>query len=282
MDMPEADELSPMTKMRSSTSIVRQARRRIRTRENPSIDLHSLTPSPVGDEVIKVEEPRSSRLLKKQPIYLPQIEPNPVSGVQRTLSHKQRSQTPIDDYIEDDEVEEDLQEEYDDADLEVSQLLESAELINEDSDEFLDTIEYEEEKQQQPPPKMSQQKQPRCLVAPAKLEEGTMYIKAPPSPVKRQPATPQLVNRFVMVPKLIPFQTTDDSQATSTYSFILVYPIYNIYICLAADSVHLAARNTIRFCPPSVSWKNSAPPTHHRTTNSTNRRRHRQRSCPAR
>lgn len=216
MDMPGTEGVNPMAKLRSSTSIVRLARRRIRTRENPSIDLHSMIPCPNTNEAIQDEDQHSLRLLKKQPINLPQIEPKPVSESQRTLtmphskvtsdsmpSHKERSQTPNDDYMEDYEGEEDCQEEFDDADLEVSQLLGNAQLINDDSDEFLDTIEYEDEKQKQAPPKTSQLKHPndvsRRLVVPSNYEEGTMYIKAPSSSIKIQPGTPQLVNRFVML-----------------------------------------------------------------------------------
>lgn len=230
-----------MVKPRSSTSIVRQARHRIRTRENPSGDLHSLIPCSNTDEAMKDDEQQqSSRLMKKQAINLPQIEPKPLSESQRTLvmphnmamlSYEQRSQTPNDDYMEDcEEDEEDFQEEYDDADLEVSQLL-----ANDDYDEFLDTIEYDDEEQQQAPPKTSQQKHAtngsQRLVAPSKDEEGTMCIKAPSS-IKERPATPQLIIRFVMLQfyqKLIPFQTTDDSQATRTYSYIPLHYIY-IYI----------------------------------------------------
>lgn len=256
--MPVAEEAHQVPKMRSSTSLVRQARRRIRTRENPSIDLRSLTPPKALDVVsidnmtnedredydplpapvqfqqqhkdlyfdteeesfvpcreikIKLEASsvRTTRMLKKDAISLPPIEPKPVSESQRSLSmknmklkldtmpsHKQRSEMPNDDYIEDYEGEGDLQEEYDDADLEVSQLLRENQLL-----EPLDVYTDEDEKPMQALPRTSLQKQTssvsRRLVVLEQDEEGTMYIKAPPSPTKRVPKTPPLVNRFVMV-----------------------------------------------------------------------------------
>lgn len=257
MEMPGAEEFNQVSKMRSSTSLVRQARRRIRTRENPSIDLRSLTPpkaldamsndsltsvdredydplpapvqfqqkrkemyfdteeesfAPCREIKIKLEASsiRTTRLPKKDAVNLPPIELKPVSEPQRPLSsknmnlkldhipsHKQRSEMPNDD-MEDYEGEGDLQAEYDGADLEVCQLLREEQL-----GEPLDCYTEEYEKPMQEQPRTSLQKPTpsvtRRLVVLEQDGEGTMYIKAPPSPTKRHTKTPPLVNRFVMV-----------------------------------------------------------------------------------
>lgn len=281
MDLEDHDlKVSP--KMRSTTSLVRQARRRIKTRENPNIDVRSLEPPKAlssidltskdlilaGDLVNcdPLPAPKSFRQKTKNPSYsgsedetntlrgeihikmepitirtvcrpksrgnLPAImnssEPMralPMPEMKQSLEalehtrlpRLERANMPKDHYKDDRfyDLDGDMDLDYDEADTEVGHLLSKAKLLEHPYEDEIDDVmqdleseeEVEEENQEAPLKLPSLQKQPtnvsRRLVVLEQDEEGTMYIKAPRSPTKRQTRSPPLnadrssMNRFV-------------------------------------------------------------------------------------
>ncbi|XP_064538025.1 uncharacterized protein LOC135428140 isoform X2 [Drosophila montana] len=264
MDIEEQDlKVSP--KIHSSTALVRQARRRIRTRENPNIDIRSLEPpkslsefdlsskemvlsnvqqghralpspaafrhissndlysgsedertSPRGEIQIKLETSTIQTVCRpKKRTHLPAImnSSQPMRAVpmaelkqnlealgQNFLPHLERGnglkghyKEEQDDDLDDAELDE---LDYDEADMEVGQLLNKAKLLESEYDDEMDDGASSEEDQQLQQKMLvkqtSMRRTPtnvsRRLVLLEQDEEGTMYIKAPPSPTKRQQA----------------------------------------------------------------------------------------------
>ncbi|KAM8713257.1 hypothetical protein ACLKA7_013552 [Drosophila subpalustris] len=291
MELDE-QELKVSPKLRSATSLVRQAHRRIRTRENPNIDLRSLEPpkssfdltskgivpagdlsncdplpaplkfrqkskntlysgsedegsnSPCGEIQIKLETSTIRTICRPKkhgnlPIIMNSSEPMralPMPEMKQSLEELSQTRlpridkadAPKDHYKENKDVnledgEMELDElDYDEADMEVDHLLSKAKLLEEPYDDEADDVmeelasDEEEEKPEEPQlklPSLQPSNVSRRLVLLEQDEEGTMYIKAPPSPNKRQtprPARPPstettLTNSGIISDKYDPF-----------------------------------------------------------------------------
>ncbi|EDW00672.1 GH20883 [Drosophila grimshawi] len=238
------------SKLQSSASLVRKACRRIRTRENPNIDVCSLEPpkpmstinvaskeschalpapesfrcisnetmyfgseegdtSPRGEVQIKLERSTFQTVCRPNkksqlPIItnnaepmkalpMPEIKTNFLPRIDHSNGPQQHYEEEPDEDL-DCGTELDEQETYDETDMEVGQLLSKAKLLEGDYDDYMDDVLYSEDEQLQLQPQILSplRRTPtnvsRRLVLLEQDEDGTMYIKAPPSPTKRPPA----------------------------------------------------------------------------------------------
>ncbi|XP_023171901.2 uncharacterized protein LOC111600149 isoform X3 [Drosophila hydei] len=236
----EDPELNVAPKLRTSTSLVRQARRRIRTHENPNIILRPLEPP--SEFVHQPHTEQQSHRSARSPAPLRRISNDQYSGsedeeenlphaeiqvkleastIQAVSRPRKRIQLPVilnsaepmralplpaANYLPAIDMKSDLQDEdledegeldYDEADMEVGQLLSKAKLLEGHYDDELDDAEEEQPavvprsvKGRSTPSNLS-----RRMVVVEQDEEGTMYIRQQRSPTNSKRSVRSLTKR---------------------------------------------------------------------------------------